>query len=906
MLDRLVPPAVPVLLIHALPAQLTWREVGAQLPARHGHYAFFDEVRGRVTVFGGQTMPTAYTASCWQLEDSDWMEVPSGLTARARGAACEDPASPGNALLFGGRLDNGRVLDETVQFTAQTLRLRAGSPSPSARWNTAMACDIGRGRAVLFGGSDAVGLLLSDTWEWSTTGWQQREPSQRPPAVSGHAMAYDATRQTVVLFGGINVVSRNWTWLYDGTTWREQRLAVNPPAVHNGMLAFDAERRMVVLFGGKDDAGRVSNETWLWDGVAWRGPIMPASRPPAREAGTLTWDKQRKVVTLVGGAGQGGTLLGDAWTWDGTSWRELQPRGRGTFVEPPGRTFPIMAYREQGQRIALFGGYIRQGIREVPLTDVWESDGHVWQQRTPATSPPPAFNGAGAAHRGTGDLCYLPGTDLFNNALNEQWSWNGSAWNVVALNTPLIPMLRHQVLGSLQSSQLGWVLARLVTSGTAPFFASTLQLIVPNTGTVQTMFVPGGPGARVGMTLAQAHAAAVHSERVWLFGGATGDGSTFFNDVWDLSDTGSGGNLAWTLLAPATGSPSPPPRRDAAVTYIEEANSLLVVGGKDGGGVLGDAWAFDLASRQWTSITTLGARQGAALAAVPWMQPGEGRPWLMSGVLFGGTSNGIDRLSEPKLLSRRIIISGGTWVWSWGVSPFVPATRPVWSNPALVYDRSNRRCILFGGYQNVFGQTLPPRPQIWSYDSTAWTPLVTSGTELPTGDYQSVATCFDEAHAAMVLFGSGGTFVLSRDNVWSRRATTGPPGVRHAAMVYVPSRRQCILVGGAPATSGFANGETWAFDLATNQWSLETVAPFQRRNHGMANDRLRDRVVLFGGSVDGAFIPRDETWEYHRSTGWLRRTPAHRPSARFPFMAYDESRGRVVIFGGYGSGGGAI
>lgn len=890
MLSRLVLPAVPALLANALSAQLTWREIGAQLTPRHGHYAFFDEVRGRVTVFGGQTTPTAYTASCWQLEDSDWMEVPSGLTARARGAACEDPASPGNALLFGGRLDNGRVLDETVGFDGQTLRMRAMAPrsTPSARWNTAMVCDIGRSRAVLFGGTDAVGLPLSDTWEWDGTGWQQRDPLQRPPALSHHAMAYDATRQTVVLFGGLNVVSRNWTWLYDGTTWREQQPAVNPRAVHNCMLAFDAERRLVVLFGGRDDAGRLSDETWHWDGVAWRGPMMPATRPPARELATLTWDKQRKVMTLVGGQGQGGTLLGDAWTWDGTNWRELRPRGQGTLVVPPGRTFPVLAYREQGNRITLFGGYVRQGIRDVPLTDVWESDGHAWQQRTPVRSPPPAFNGAGTAHRGTGELCYLPGSDTFNNPLNEQWSWNGSSWSVVALNTPVIPSLRHQVLGSLQSSQLGWVLARLVTSGTAPFFTSTLQLIVPNTGTVQTMFVPGGPGARVGMTLAQAHEAAVHSERVWVFGGATGDGSAFFNDVWELSDTGSGGNLVWTQLMPASGSQLPPARRDAACSYVQVMDSLVVAGGFDGS-ILADAWQFHLPTRQWYPLQGVGSRSGAAMTTVPRVLDRH-----TSGLLFGGTSNGSDAVADPWLFTATL--------FGPETRPFVPASRPTWSGSLLIHDRGNRRSIAFGGDQGFSGFYVP-RPPIWSYDGTTWTPLVTSGSEVPGG---GGVACFDEAHSAMVLFGasrSRNTFALSRDGVWSRRTiNNGPVGVTNPAMTYVASRRQCILVGGAPANSGFANGETWAFDLATNQWSLLTVAPFVRLAHGMADDRLRDRLVLFGGAVDGSYVPLDETWEYHSSTGWLRRTPVHKPSARFPLMAYDESRGRVVVFGGYSTG----
>src|SRR5262245_18035066 len=64
-----------VLSCSGLSAQLTWRFPGAQPVARCGQFAFFDEARGRTTVFQGQDTGSTYKNDCWQLEDPDWIQV---------------------------------------------------------------------------------------------------------------------------------------------------------------------------------------------------------------------------------------------------------------------------------------------------------------------------------------------------------------------------------------------------------------------------------------------------------------------------------------------------------------------------------------------------------------------------------------------------------------------------------------------------------------------------------------------------------------------------------------------------------------------------------------------------------------------------------------------------------------
>jgi hypothetical protein len=68
----------------------------------------------------------------------------------------------------------------------------------------------------------------------------------------------------------------------------------------------------------------------------------------------------------------------------------------------------------------------------------------------------------------------------------------------------------------------------------------------------------------------------------------------------------------------------------------------------------------------------------------------------------------------------------------------------------------------------------------------------------------------------------------------------------------------------------------------------------------MAYDEGRGRIVLFGG-LDQGFLA--DTWEYD-GANWTRITTAQTPPARYePALVYDRARARTVLFGGYGNQG---
>jgi hypothetical protein len=83
-------------------------------------------------------------------------------------------------------------------------------------------------------------------------------------------------------------------------------------------------------------------------------------------------------------------------------------------------------------------------------------------------------------------------------------------------------------------------------------------------------------------------------------------------------------------------------------------------------------------------------------------------------------------------------------------------------------------------------------------------------------------------------------------------------------------------------------------EVGWRQISLPPGIPGSREGHALAYDSTRGVVVLFGGAN---YL--DDTWEWN-GVDWIQRTPANSPSSRYAHvMAFDSARGVVVLFGGY-------
>jgi len=130
----------------------------------------------------------------------------------------------------------------------------------------------------------------------------------------------------------------------------------------------------------------------------------------------------------------------------------------------------------------------------------------------------------------------------------------------------------------------------------------------------------------------------------------------------------------------------------------------------------------------------------------------------------------------------------------------------------------------------------------------------------------------------------------------SRPAGASPVGGSGTALAFVPERGGCVLVGGYRA--GKLEQHTWLFD--GEGWERLDGGPSRVSHLAVAYDSRRKVLVAFGGQTDMAQA-LDRTWELS-AEGWREVTLARRPPKRaLHHMAYDESRGVVVLYGGKGA-----
>ena len=177
---------------------------------------------------------------------------------------------------------------------------------------------------------------------------------------------------------------------------------------------------------------------------------------------------------------------------------------------------------------------------------------------------------------------------------------------------------------------------------------------------------------------------------------------------------------------------------------------------------------------------------------------------------------------------------------------------------------------------------------------------------------------FDEQNGVAVLFGGRGnedpatglthaseeTWTWIRGNWVQLFPAHTPPGRSSHAMVYDSKRGRVLMFGGRKesnvirTTWGFLD-DTWAWQ--NGDWTqIETATRPPARNFpAMAYDRVRDRVILFGGyrfTADNKTIePLYDTWEFD-GNDW-KQVATGTPEADKPLMAYDVARNETILLG---------
>ena len=415
-----------------------------------------------------------------------------------------------------------------------------------------------------------------------------------------------------------------------------------------------------------------------------------------------------------------------------------------------------------------------------------------------------------------------------------------------------------------------------------------------------------------------------------LFGGGT-DYNDYYNDTWTYNFTVN----KWTNKKPSS---APPARAGQSMAYDNMHDEVILFGGRTTYDFFNDTWTYDMGSNNWTKIDSPTNPTARAYSAMDFNGVHEEM------VLFGGyddvvkyedtwafnlsTNNWTDRDPSNAPPARQqhtltydaangeMVLFGGwidedqsfgdTWTYdlttnNWAnMSP--PDAPPARCTHAAAFDSAREEVMLYGGYAN--NDTLR---DIWTYNLTGnnWTKQVQPTTPPARG---LCAMSYDERHREMVLFGGGqmgiyhgDTWIYDLDtNNWTNMSPSTSPSAREgSAMVYDSAYGEMVLFGGENRV-GTLN-DTWTYNLSTNTWTIlnPLTSPPTAWNHAMAYDSTHGKVILFGGTDDGNHILHG-TWVYDRSANvWTNMNPSPAPPSRnYHDMVYDDDHGEIILFGG--------
>ncbi len=450
----------------------------------------------------------------------------------------------------------------------------------------------------------------------------------------------------------------------------------------------------------------------------------------------------------------------------------------------------------------------------------------------------------------------LPSTDQLQAGV---WSWNGLRWKQSISSGP--SPLPRAYPGVVYDSARG----RVILFGGVDESGTTLDDTWAWDGsTWSELTTAGGPAKR------QAPAVSYDPvrDRVYLFGGV--DGGTLLDDTWEWDGSD------WTQVnLPIAAGTAPRPRYQAAMVYDAAAGESLLFGGI-GTQTEGDTWTWN--GSTWSEVTAL--TDAPSPRGFHSMAYDTQRAQV---VLFGG--------QDP-------MVRADTWTWNgseWNeVSPPSPGAR---TGHSLVYDLLQGRALLYGGADAA----------LWQWDGIAWEQLNSAGDFQP-GALSHHAMEYDQESGTAVLFGgidSSGvlefrTYLFDGNNwVGTTPFTSNPSRRAGHAMAYDIARGRVLLFGGETSDNEFLN-DTFEWNRDTVRWDLKTTTgavPSARRDHALAYDASRQRIVLFGGRQGGSLL--SDTWEWD-GTSWLEVAPVGEvpvPRAGHTLF-YDAARGRVVLFGG--------
>lgn len=380
-------------------------------------------------------------------------------------------------------------------------------------------------------------------------------------------------------------------------------------------------------------------------------------------------------------------------------------------------------------------------------------------------------------------------------------------------------------------------------------------------------------------------------ERMLVYGGR--DTSGALGDVWQL---GLADPMQWTLVQPQ--GEAPPSRFHHAAVYDAVHDRMLVHGGVSSAAAESFLWALELdPDPVWRPVAVRGymprVRAGHSLT----LEAGSSRMWLVGG---------LGSLAPGDTVWTFDLAIADTAICSWTAPSGRPRARHFQS---VVHDSAASRLVVMGGYDNT---SLEAVCELWALSTSnpsAWSPLHPASADCPEfGLSRAAHSAVMDSTGHMIVFGGqghGDAWALAlRDTLeWQGPlGRNGPPDFSLSPITYDAVRSSIWM----------ATGDwLWRLDARSAPgWERHAVLgprPTACIGARITHDPVRDRLLRFGGTYCTApggqsnelwalSLGSSPTWEQLAPSGPL---PPVRDYASF---VYDRERDAMLLFGGYAAG----
>jgi hypothetical protein len=301
---------------------------------------------------------------------------------------------------------------------------------------------------------------------------------------------------------------------------------------------------------------------------------------PSPRAGAAVCYNGEKVLLF---GGDDGDIRGDTWVFDTTNgWVELTP---DPDHRPSPRAYAGLAYDGIAKRAILFGGRGKGGAY---YADTWAFDTSTgkWEP-VDAVNPPPARSSFGMAF--DGKYIVLCGGIRDGFAVGGTFIFHGKAWEEISYSSEPGPRASPAMSMDIDGEQ-----AMLFGGSKDPAPYSDTWFYTSTNPPGWTNFVPAtSPPLRE--RAAMVEGSFLTNWQFVMFGGYRSYDKTYYCDTWGYYDDEAGGN--WQLVD--TPKP-PPPRADHGMALVTGSGIVVLFGGRNASGFLGDTWIYDTGWTPWT------------------------------------------------------------------------------------------------------------------------------------------------------------------------------------------------------------------------------------------------------------------------------------------------------------------